>query len=221
MPKKTKEPISKFFQDNKYITVKNALSFELATFVYSYFQNKRNVARHLLDNKHISPYDKTWGYWEDDDDMIPGTYSHYSDMAMETIMVRMLPVIKQVTGIAIAPAYSYARIYKHGDYLFRHKDRPSCEISCTINLGGDMWPIYLEPSGEKGKEGISINLNAGDMLVYRGYDLEHWRPKFEGHECGQVFCHYVDTKGPYVKEYSYDSREMIGLPAYTRLLGEK
>ena len=38
--------------------------------------------------------------------------------------------------------------------LKRHKDRFSCEISTTMNLGGDPWPIYLEPSGEVGKKGI-------------------------------------------------------------------
>jgi hypothetical protein len=28
--------------------------------------------------------------------------------------------------------------------LERHKDRPSCEISTTLNLGGDLWPIYIK-----------------------------------------------------------------------------
>ena len=34
---------------------------------------------------------------------------------------------------------------KPGDVLHRHKDRFSCEISTTLNLGGDPWPIHLEP----------------------------------------------------------------------------
>ena len=42
--------------------------------------------------------------------------------------------------------------------LKRHKDRFSCEISTTMNLGGDDWPIYLEPSGETGKKGIKVDL---------------------------------------------------------------
>ena len=57
--------------------------------------------------------------------------------------------------IKIISAYTYARIYKKGDELKRHKDRFSCEISTTMNLGGDDWPIYLEPSGEVGKKGVS------------------------------------------------------------------
>ena len=31
--------------------------------------------------------------------------------------------------------------------LKRHKDRPSCEISTTLNLGGDPWPIFIDGTG--------------------------------------------------------------------------
>ena len=58
------------------------------------------------------------------------------------------------TGLKLNETYSYARIYKKGDILARHKDRYSCEISTTLNLGGDTWPIFLEPSGEEGKDGV-------------------------------------------------------------------
>ena len=63
-----------------------------------------------------------------------------------------------------------------------------------MNLGGDDWPIYIEPSGKKDEKGIKVNLNPGDMLVYKGCDLEHWREEFKGVECGQVFFHYNDVK---------------------------
>ena len=46
--------------------------------------------------------------------------------------------MQKETGLDLCPTYSYARLYKKdGDELKRHKDRPSCEISTTINLGGD------------------------------------------------------------------------------------
>lgn len=214
MPKKAKEPISNWFKENNYIVVTDVLPKELVSFVYAYFQNKRNVARYLFDKREISPYEENWGTWADK--QIPDTYSHYSDIAMETIMLRILPVMKQVTGIDLLPAYTYARIYKYGDVLHRHKDRESCEVSCTINLGGDMWPISLDPTGGKGNEGKAINLKPGDMLVYKGYKLEHWRAPFEGHECGQVFCHYVDSQGSFAKEHFLDGRPMIGLSANYR-----
>ena len=83
-----------------------------------------------------------------------------------------------------------------------------------MNLGGDDWPIYLEPSGKRGMKGVKVNLKPGDMLVYRGCDLEHWREKFKGDECVQVFLHYnnIATKGS--KENMFDKRPHIGLPAW-------
>jgi hypothetical protein len=54
----------------------------------------------------------TWG-----DTQIPNTYSHYADPVMETLLVKMLPVMKQHTGLDLVPTYSYARAYKKGDTL--------------------------------------------------------------------------------------------------------
>ena len=73
---------------------------------------------------------------------------------METLLLKCQPGMEKATGLKLYPAYTYARIYKKGDELKRHKDRFSCEISTTMNLGGDDWPIYLEPSGEVGKKGV-------------------------------------------------------------------
>ncbi len=170
------------------------------------------MAQHLQENRFLTPFDETWGTWNDA--QIPNTYSHYADLAMETLMVRVMPIMKKVTELNLVPCYTYARIYKYGDELKRHKDRPSCEISCTMNLGGDDWPIKLEPSGEEGKEGITVNLKQGDMLVYRGTLLEHWREPFQGYDCGQVFMHYNDADGPFGESNINDKRPMLGLPGY-------
>ena len=61
--------------------------------------------------------------------------------------MKVLPVMKEKTGMDLIPTYSYARVYQHGAELKRHKDRPSCEISTTLNLGGDPWPIFIDPTG--------------------------------------------------------------------------
>ena len=124
--------------------------------------------------------------------------------------------MEKATGLKLYPAYTYARIYKKGDELKRHKDRFSCEISTTMNLGGDDWPIYLEPSEETGKKGIKIDLKPGDMLVYRGCELEHWREKFKGKECIQVFLHYNNVKTKGSKDNMFDKRPHLGLPEYFR-----
>tara|TARA_R100000995_G_scaffold18093_1_gene7363 strand:- start:1308 stop:1718 length:411 start_codon:yes stop_codon:yes gene_type:complete len=131
------------------------------------------------------------------------------------------------TGLKLNETYSYARIYKKGDVLRRHKDRYSCEISTTLNLGGDPWPIYLDPINNKRhteyteyKEGTSsglkIDLEPGDMLIYSGCELEHWREEFKGKDCGQVFLHYNRANSKLGKLNKFDRRPFIGLPAFFR-----
>ena len=105
--------------------------------------------------------------------------------------------------------YSYARIYKRNDELPRHKDRDECAISTTLFLGGDKWPIYLEPSGEENRGGIKVDLNPGDMLIYRGCKMEHWREPFDGDNCAQVFLHYNEENEESLKN-KYDNRAFIG-----------
>ena len=198
------------FKKNKYTVLKSTISPELAKFVYQYFLNKRKVARVLLDERFISPFNTEYGVWNDE--QVPNTYSNYSDIAMETLLEQVKPVMEKHTGIKLSPTYSYARIYKKGDVLPRHKDRYSCEISTTLNLGGDKWPIYLDPTGKKGQAGIKVNLNPGDMLIYSGCELEHWREEFKGKDCGQVFLHY-NIESETSKENIYDERPFLGLPS--------
>jgi len=49
-------------------------------------------------------------------------------------------------------------------------------------------------------------------LVYRGNELEHWREKFKGNQCTQVFLHYNNTKTKGAKENVFDTRPHLGLP---------
>ena len=195
---------------NNYKVIKQAISKELADFVYSYFLTKRKVARVFFDDRYISPFNNDWGVWNDP--QVPETYSHYSDIAMETLLEKLTEPMSKETGLNLIPTYSYARIYKKGDVLKRHKDRYSCEVSMTMNLGGDPWPIYLEPSGETDKEGVKIDLEPGDALIYRGCEVEHWREAFEGENCGQVFLHYNDASGENAEKNKYDTRPFLGLP---------
>ena len=200
------------FKKNKYTVLKGAISKELADFVYKYFKNKRNVSRFLFDQRYISPFTEYWGVWNDS--QVVNTYSHYADLAMETLLQEVKPVMEKHTGLKLSETYSYARLYKKGDVLSRHKDRYSCEISTTLNLGGDLWPIYLDPTGRKGQAGVKVDLKPGDMLIYSGCDLEHWREEFKGKDCAQVFLHYNKANSKTAKENALDKRPMIGAPAW-------
>ena len=200
------------FKKNKYTIIRKAIDKDLALFLYNYFIMKRQVYDTCLSQRYFSPFETAFCHYEKDNEQIPNTYSHYSDIAMETLMLKCQPIMEKTTKLKLYPAYTYARIYKKGDILERHKDRFSCEISTTMNLGGDKWSIYLEPSGELGKKGVKVNLEAGDMLVYRGCELEHWREKFKGKISAQVFLHYNNTKTKFAKENMFDRRKHLGLP---------
>ena len=202
------------FKKNKYAVIKQAISKDLAAFVANYFSMQKQVYDTCIQARYFSPFENIIGDY--DDPQIPHTYRQYGNVAMETLLLKCQPKMEKITQLKLTPAYSYARIYKKGDELKRHKDRFSCEISTTMNLGGDDWPIYLEPSGDKGKKGIKVDLKQGDMLVYRGCDLEHWRKPFKGNECVQVFLHYNNVKTPGAKENMYDRRPHLGLPPWFR-----
>ena len=199
------------FKKNKYKILKKAISKDVADFVYRYFLNKRMVARFLFDQRWISPFTTEWGVWNDE--QVPNTYAHYGDVAMETLLAKLNGKMEKETGYKLNPTYSYARIYKTGDVLHRHKDRYSCEVSTTLHLGGDPWPIYLDPTGKTGQAGIKIILKPGDMLLYSGCEVEHWREAFPGKDCGQVFLHYNDSQKKTAKENKFDKRPMLGLPS--------
>ena len=203
------------FKKNKYTVIRQAISKDLAAFVANYFLMQKQVYDTCRQARYFSPFENILGYYEDPvNGQIPNTYSAYGNIAMETLLLKCQPGMEKATGLKLYPAYTYARIYKKGDELKRHKDRFSCEISTTMNLAGDDWPIYLEPSGETGKKGVKVDLKQGDMLVYSGCELEHWREKFKGKECVQVFLHYNNRKTPGSIDNMFDKRPHLGLPSW-------
>jgi hypothetical protein len=214
------------FKKKKYTVIRQAISKDLATFIANYFLMQKQVYDTCKASRYFSPFETILGHYEAKDEQIPNTYCAYGNIAMETLMLKCQPEMEKATGLKLYPAYTYARIYKKGDELKRHKDRFSCEISTTMNLGGDNWPIYLEPNPKKGRvkpgvgyvsdntKGVRVDLKPGDMLVYSGCELEHWREKFEGKECVQVFLHYNNRKTPGAKKNMFDRRPHLGLPSW-------
>jgi len=198
------------FKKKKYTIIKEAISKELALFLYNYILIKRQVADTMFKHQYISPIDRSWGHWIDK--QVPNTYSHYADVAMETLLLRLNPVMEKATGLKLYPNYSYCRVYKKGDILKKHIDRFSCEISTTMNLGGNEWPIFLIAN----KKEVKVNLKPGDMLIYRGEELEHWREPFKGKDCAQVFFHYNNKKTKDAKLNMFDQKPHIGLPFWFR-----
>ena len=217
--------MNKKFKEKHFLVIKQAIDTKVAEFVFNYFMMKRQVAKTFYKERYINAHTHEWGTWTDE--QVPNTYSHYADTAMETLLLAVQPKMEKATGLKLNPTYSYARIYKMGDILKRHKDRFSCEISTTMNLGGDPWPIYIEAKKNVGiadgkkitvtsnNPGTKVTLNPGDMLVYKGMILEHWRETFIGKDCAQVFLHYndVNSKMGNSDKNIFDGRPHLGLPS--------
>ena len=211
------------FKTKKYQVIRGALSKELANFIFNYMMLQRDAVDFMMKKNRVNPANPFIGNRVDQ--QIPGAYSKYADWVMETLLMYMIPVMKAKTGLELIPTYSYTRLYEKGNILHRHKDRPSCEISTTLNLGGDSWPIYLDPTGASNviderkniikpgaPKGVQVDLKVGDMLIYSGCELEHWREPFQGNICSQVFLHYNHTNGPFAKTNLYDKRPILGIP---------
>ena len=203
------------FKKDKYIVIKNILSKDVVKLTYNYMIQKKKVYDLLVDKNITSPV-TNYNYWGNVDyQVLDKHYASYGDVLMDMILQDLKPKIEKKIEIELVENYTYTRIYKTGNELTRHFDRPSCEISGTLNLGGDNWPIFLDPTGGKDEKGISVNLNAGDILIYRGNDLEHWREPFTGKFCVQSFFHYHDKNGQFKDKKKYDGRKMLGIPMKT------
>ena len=188
------------FNKDKYCVVKKAVDKELCNFLSDYILIKRKVSKIVHHKGLIVPGFNLFGKFGDG--QLKDSYNHYGDIAMDCLLSKLKPLMEKKTKLKVTPTYSYVRIYEKGDELKRHTHRESCEISTTLNLSGDKWPIFIE--------GKAINLSVGDMVIYRGCELEHWREPFKGNTCVQVFLHYNETNGKF--ENKFDGRDFLGLP---------
>jgi len=135
------------------------------------------------------------------DPQVPNSAAHYGLPVCNTLLGILCSKVSKAAGKPLRPTYSYCRVYRKGNTLAPHKDRPSCEYSVTLNLSQThQWPIYM---GSK-----PLELSPGDGCLYRGCEIEHSRKEFTGDEYIQVFLHYVDAEGPF-KNYVHDFQTKI------------
>lgn len=195
------------FNKKKYHVVKKALPRPMASFLVDYFFLKHQVVAKFFRDGFITRDRLEWGSWADPQNQ--STYSCYGDFISETLLLRLHPLIEKHSGHKLIPTYSYMRIYKKGDVLETHIDRAECEVSATLNLGGGKWPVFFKDK-DGDKKAFSISLSAGDLAIYKGCELQHWREALEEEYCIQVFLHYTNEANQHLR---FDTREMPGLPS--------
>ncbi len=125
------------------------------------------------------------------------SHSSSSDIYNHVIYY-LLPIMEKETELKLKPIYAYNRIYLGGSELKKHTDRAACEISASITLKyfykdtNFKWPLCMGDT--------PIVINTGDGVIYKGCEIEHWRPIFnqpKEYWHHQLFIHYVDLNGPY------------------------
>lgn len=182
------------FEKNRYIYLSQALPKEAC----------QNLTDHMFKLSKEGKLTK--------DDQCPLSESVYGDPLLDQVLEKLTKPLSGQLGIELLPAYTYARIYAPGEELVKHKDRPSCEISGTMTLGFDpgsgIWPIYFGKNDDD-VVGTGFEIGVGDLVMYRGNELNHWRPPYKGVWQVQVFFHWVDANGPH-KDWAYDKRGSLG-----------
>lgn len=149
------------------------------------------------------------------DPQAPNSHSIYDFLPFVRLLVKKTAHVTKLLGEEVLPTYTYARVYKSGSILQRHRDRPACEISFTLNLKKDTdWPLYFQrPDGSE----TYTELNPGDAVMYLGCQADHWRNKFEGEEHVQVFLHYVRANGPKAWAFFDKQQQQAPTPSTTDL----
>jgi len=174
-------------EQNNFLFVPNFISLEHAQVLQKQF----------VELEASGQYDK--------DNQAPNSPAIYNFKPFLELLCQKTHEVSKLIDEPVLPTYTYARIYKNGETLSRHRDRPACEISLTLNIGGDAdWDIGIQkPSGEE----ISLNLKQGDAVIYLGCVADHWRnTPFTGQNYSQVFLHYVQSNGPNAWAY-FDKRQ--------------
>ena len=175
-------------KDFKYKVIKNFLSPEEIKLLSNYCEIKHRLNQDNFDMEQNNNGDSYF----------------YGDMAMESLMLSKKNFMEKETGKELLETYAFWRTYTKFAVLEKHRDRPSCEISVTVNIDGDgtPWPIFMD--------GKAIDLESGDAAIYLGCEVKHWRDEFKGDFQHQVFLHYVDKHG-INKEYYKDKRIYFGV----------
>jgi hypothetical protein len=193
------------FQKNGYFVVKNALHPQTLELLKTEFNMLRKC------DMVCKGYDENTRYITADD-QVKNSFWWYGAYCFESTMLILQNQIEEIIGKELYPCYTYARIMYKGAEMLKHKDRPSCQYSATICIDQDIeneYPLFIE---NYAGEVSSIILQPGDMIVYNGTELSHWREEYQGNGHMQAFIHYVDRNGPYA-DYKFDKRKTLGLPS--------
>ena len=158
---------------------------------------------------------------------VEGSLSRYSHPQYKKIHTGVGKKLEKIIGKKLYNTYYYDRYYFPGQELTKHVDREACEISVSIHISNNLpddskdWSFNIKTPDTYTDskrtnvlvpgEVVSVYLNPGDGVIYKGCERPHWRdhmpsprrrkrdillrrkqPEYYYH---QIFFHYVLADG--------------------------
>jgi hypothetical protein len=192
--------MNEVLESEKYFVVRNFISEEVLELAKNYYGIKFFIQKDF--ETRVASIAT-----EENDIVAPFSISSYADAFTESLLIQLLPKMRDITKVPnLEPTYSFVRLYETGQWLGQHNDRPSCQYSITLPLvsyDDTPWVIFMENN--------EIDLNLGDMVIYKGCEAQHWREPYQGTWQVQAHLHYVDADAPAYKPYVNDGRPSLGM----------
>jgi hypothetical protein len=147
------------------------------------------------------------------DGQVDGAPCEYADPVAEQMLSAKASYLGDLLHLDLVPSYSYLRLYRPGDRLPAHRDRPACEITVSTSLAADpQWPLQILV----GAHVVEYCPPPRGAVVFRGHELLHWRDALSGERpIAHVLFHYVQRHG-LCRSWAYDRR-----PRATEAPGEQ
>ena len=217
---------NEFFQKNGWVVLDNVLQSETTLILYHHLKMCAQKAKYvqeiepdLFDDEQVH-----YGDFSDASNCLSNkVWNKYAEPVIETVLALATPMVQEHMGIKLVPTYSWSRMYTEGTEMKRHTDRDQCAVSGTLCLGYDNsnvdasiypdwnWPMFIK---EKNGEETPVHMKPGDMIIYRGCELEHWREPLWANNHAQVFLHYNEKDGEY--DVPFDGRPLLGMTSKFR-----
>ena len=191
------------FKEDKYEIIRNAVHPEVIRFIQLNFDIHEYAGYTHKPPNALQRY--PYG-----DPQSPNSFAFYSPLYGDSLLVYLRDMLEQTVNKKLVETYSYMRIYYTGGTLEKHIDRPSCQFSATLCVKKDIdWSIYFQK--ENGEE-VEVELEPGDLAVYSGCILPHWRKPYTGNRHYQMFLHYIDAQGEFSPKHKWDERPCLWYP---------
>lgn len=161
---------------------------------------------YLILRKVISPFQiaalraytralKQEGYFELGTTQVALRDVLYNEPLMQHMHAYLNQIVSTLVGEALKPSYSIIALYHAYAELHKHTDRAQCRWNVSLVLDTEpeqnktqAWPIYIEHLDKA----HVIQLEMGDLVIYKGTDNPHWRPPLQaGRQVTVGLFHFV------------------------------